>query len=167
MAEDGGRQKRLPVVVRNSDVVTLPTTADHELVLSGAQEIKRGQFVTAAPAGRAKPGFLLKALSVEETGDETLVETRPASLFEAVPGSRNANRSGNSNPWDRTNLSRPLRQSRSAAMSASSDQLASPTTSIRDSSVSTDRPGQSKDPPAASATDLQTEARAELQHALE
>jgi len=75
------------VVVPNDSVITLPTRWKPRLVLSGRQEITLGDFVTTepVPGSKAEEGFLLKALSVNETETETTLKTRPASLFEAVP----------------------------------------------------------------------------------
>jgi hypothetical protein len=73
------------VLVPNKEVITLPSEDDAELDLSAPQSIEPGDFVTTEPGPNAEEGFLLKAISVENTGDEVRLETEAASLYEAVP----------------------------------------------------------------------------------
>ena len=74
------------VVIPNSAIDSVPTGNDEELiVLPTAPRIDRGDFLTTKPGPNARRGFLLKALSVNEVDGKAVVETEPASLFEAVP----------------------------------------------------------------------------------
>jgi hypothetical protein len=73
------------VEVADAAIVALPTAHSNRLVLSGPQEVKRGDFLTTKPGENAAEGFLLKALSVGEAAGDTIVVTQPASLFEAEP----------------------------------------------------------------------------------
>jgi len=73
------------MVVPNADVVSLPTEGHEQLVLTGTQTIEPGDFVTTRPGPNATEGFLLKALSSEESDGRTTLDTEAASLFEAVP----------------------------------------------------------------------------------
>lgn len=89
--DDTGRQEpesRAPkvVVVPDSVVDSVPTEDDEELILlPTAPRIGRGDFLTTKRGPNARSGFLLKALSVDEVDGKIVVETEPASLFEAVP----------------------------------------------------------------------------------
>ncbi len=76
-----------PIVdaVDPADVVSLPTVSDPTLRLAGSQNLEPGQFLAAPPEGNTPDGFLLKVASSSVSGDQTLVETEPASLYEAVP----------------------------------------------------------------------------------
>jgi hypothetical protein len=73
------------VVVPNTDVIAVPTESNERLVLAGTWTIEPGDFVTTKPGPNAAEGFLLKALSKEESDGRITLDTEAASLFEAVP----------------------------------------------------------------------------------
>jgi hypothetical protein len=83
---DSSPERRARVVeVDNASVIALPSKAEPQLVLTGAYEFEEGQFLTTPPGGEAPKGFLLRVRSSKESDGRTMVETTPASLFEAVP----------------------------------------------------------------------------------
>jgi hypothetical protein len=71
--------------VQSSEVLKLPDGSTPTLVLSGASNLRSGQFITTTPGIHAPEGFLLKVINSEISGGETFVDVRPASLYEAVP----------------------------------------------------------------------------------
>ena len=73
------------VHVPSSQVLALPGKARPRLVLSGPRDLVRGQFLNAAPGPGAPDGFLLRVRSSRVNKGRTVVEVRPASLYEAVP----------------------------------------------------------------------------------
>lgn len=72
-------------MVRSSEVLRLPSGVSSKLVLSGEHTLPSGKFLTTAPGGNAPEGFLFKVIDSEISGGETVVDVRPASLYEAVP----------------------------------------------------------------------------------
>jgi hypothetical protein len=81
------------VQVESEDVRTLPSDGSPTLILAGRYDLVPEQFITAAPdweshSPHTPDGFLLKVLSADFDGEETVVKTRPASLFEAEPEGR-------------------------------------------------------------------------------
>jgi len=82
-------------LVKNADIVALPSLALPRLELAGRYVVKQGEFLTTEPGVNAPEGFLLQAVKPSSTSIviaddaqkkiETTVETRPASIFEVEP----------------------------------------------------------------------------------
>jgi hypothetical protein len=80
-------KKAAPVVaVPARAVVAAPAAGQPgELVLSGARTIKPGEVVAAGIGPATPEGLLVRALAVSRSGAQTVVQTRAATLPEAIP----------------------------------------------------------------------------------
>jgi hypothetical protein len=74
-----------PAQVKPDTIEQVPTGRDPQLVIDGARHYKKGQLITAPPSAESPEGFLVKVEDAKVEGDRTVVETRPASLYEVVP----------------------------------------------------------------------------------
>lgn len=72
-------------VVPSDQVLQLPSGGDPTLIVAGSHDYSPGQYLSAAPGTGAPDGFLLKVVSSQIVDGNTVVQTEPGSLYDAVP----------------------------------------------------------------------------------